>query len=980
MLLSKDWRGGSTHSPFWLTYKECQCRQESEPKHFCAGCETRLSIRKGAMPSASLPPLLPYSDEALVDEVEAVAAVAASGRGAEALADSDEDGSDTNICFPRATTSHRGFKKVVEAPDGESSDGDKRNDDDSGGSDHPSCDRGNGGSRFYGPHPGRLFQREVVRPEKRLRPFVGTNEQLRKLTRARGLGGGRNDAKHLSQQRASDSGAVSTLGGKRRISSLVDGRFLGASASERGRNGMRSSFLLPPVDGVRRGSVAGGQQRRRRSMLTVAARPSSAGAATAGQLRRRSSSAPPFPRPSTAAVAIPAMHGNGRKIPDVLSCGLRELPDMSPAQTNDSNISAGLREYAAGNYGAALSRLSRAVEQHERGPSAFVPRFVRGLCHDRLGRSEAARRDFALCCGRDAWTSRGGANSGGKDIGTSSGAGSGIGSAAAATGGGGGDYDRHRSLAYFNRGVVRAKTNDLSGALDDFTTAINMNPSSEPSFYANRALLHRRNGDFEAAQRDYRLLRRVSEGQRGGGGDHRQQRSGAASATTMASPSRRQATIIVRPATPGGDRHRHKHPAAASVASPVERTAAAGQISPAIRKRPRPGSFPPATATTPLSNSSSSEYVDPHATVFGHVHGALTCPAQKRTAVQLDTLVRESESMSAFVRIDRVELRTLWRYLEYRTFPSNVRIFEQDDPAEDYYLVWAGSVSARVRKENGAIRHANIAKALALETEFTVNTMTAGETLGEAVLEDGGFRKATCVTEEPTELLVLKKEHFDMTWKKFLQREHEEKVDFLGGIACFSGWERETLSRAAKYCRERTYREGEVIVCQDAPADSIFFIRSGLVSLLRMLTVDMGGEEEELDDDNRPFVDNERTEEEQEDDLVECEVCVAKICAGDVFGEATVLDPQDGRSAFPSSAVCETQTVCYRLDRVQIESSGEWDDNTRAALRDIAVSYPEDAILLQAHIDHLQFKKRSSQIMKKFWSKQDPNKRSRRTR
>jgi len=154
--------------------------------------------------------------------------------------------------------------------------------------------------------------------------------------------------------------------------------------------------------------------------------------------------------------------------------------------------------------------------------------------------------------------------------------------------------------------------------------------------------------------------------------------------------------------------------------------------------------------------------------------------------------------------------------------------------------VWTGCVSARVRKENGAIRHANIARALALETEYTVNTMTAGETLGEAVLEDGGFRRATCVTEEPTELLVLKKEHFDMTFKKFLEREHEEKVDFLSGIGCFTGWDRKKLSKAAKYCRQRTYREGEVIVSQDAPADNMFFIKSGLVSMLRTLTVDVG--------------------------------------------------------------------------------------------------------------------------------------------
>ena len=41
--------------------------------------------------------------------------------------------------------------------------------------------------------------------------------------------------------------------------------------------------------------------------------------------------------------------------------------------------------------------------------------------------------------------------------------------------------------------------------------------------------------------------------------------------------------------------------------------------------------------------------------------------------------------------------------------------------------------------------------------------MTAGDTLGEAVSEEGGIRKAACISEETTELLVLHREHFGET-------------------------------------------------------------------------------------------------------------------------------------------------------------------------------------------------------------------------
>ena len=227
--------------------------------------------------------------------------------------------------------------------------------------------------------------------------------------------------------------------------------------------------------------------------------------------------------------------------------------------------------------------------------------------------------------------------------------------------------------------------------------------------------------------------------------------------------------------------------------------------------------------------------------------------------------------------------------------------------------------------------------------------MTAGETLGEAVLSDGGKRKASCVTEEPTEMLVLKKYHFDLTFKKFLERGHEEKVDFLARVECFASWSRERLSNMANYCRERKYRAGEVVICQGNSADSIFFIKSGLVSILRTLRVDVA---------NRPII---------------CDVCVARVCARDVFGETTVLDSEK-MGVFPSSAVCETHTVCFRLDKVQI-IDGDWDKKTLLDLKGIAVVYPEDSILLQAHVDHLQFKKQSAQIIKNM--RRDPKKRQR---
>ncbi len=72
-----------------------------------------------------------------------------------------------------------------------------------------------------------------------------------------------------------------------------------------------------------------------------------------------------------------------------------------------------------------------------------------------------------------------------------------------------------------------------------------------------------------------------------------------------------------------------------------------------------------------------------------------------------------------------------------------------------------------------------------MEREITINIMKAGE----AIMLEDGVRKASCVTEEPSEILFLKKEHFHQTFHVFLQKSHDEKVEFLSAFDFLSHWD-----------------------------------------------------------------------------------------------------------------------------------------------------------------------------------------------
>lgn len=65
---------------------------------------------------------------------------------------------------------------------------------------------------------------------------------------------------------------------------------------------------------------------------------------------------------------------------------------------------------------------------------------------------------------------------------------------------------RERFLALGNRGLVRADLEDIEGAIDDFTAIITAGPKNKgilKTAFINRALLKRKKGDVNGADLDY---------------------------------------------------------------------------------------------------------------------------------------------------------------------------------------------------------------------------------------------------------------------------------------------------------------------------------------------------------------------------------------------------------------------------------------------------------------------------------------------
>jgi CRP-like cAMP-binding protein/tetratricopeptide (TPR) repeat protein len=652
-------------------------------------------------------------------------------------------------------------------------------------------------------------------------------------------------------------------------------------------------------------------------------------------------------------------------IPALLIVSFKEPTNLNPAQTHSPVISGGIKDYLAFGYDNCISKLSRAISQTSKSDkrALYISHFLRGLAYTHRNEFSNAVADFTACA----------------------------------------KLDKACPLSYFNRGVAHSRLHMRTNAITDFSRAIKRS-NKVPDFYVNRALLYRQAGDFASAQKDYATVRQISaaanhdtqvgitdtrvgtnkieeeilEEARMEAEALKESQGGVKDKTTddgffkpidENSPTRHGSSHrglpgIPSPGPKGGLARGNSMKSLPSDdnGSPTRSVRGLNRLSPG----PGAGKSPKRGGRTILrSHSGHLQEVDiegspkkPSAAqlqrekalktkMFGLVHVALTELPEERTKEQLDLLVAESKLMPAFKHLDAGQLRILWKYLSYRKFTSNVRLFEQGDEALHFYVIWSGTVSARIP---GAASPTHGGRNFVImNSESTVHTMNAGDTLGEAVGAGEAFRKAACVTETSCELLILNQHGFNKTFKIFFERRDVEKMKFLKSFGIFNRryWEDEELLKVGHYCREVEFAAGEAIANQDDACNAMYFIVTGLVTVIRAVTDgnDAGDKDE---------------------DLKLCDVVVTKLCSGEMFGENCVAE--DGTGVFQSTIVCETKVKAFRLDKAQMDLAKFKMEAVQKELKALSVTYPDDCVLLQMFLDQKRNAARMEKTMKSLQS------------
>lgn len=138
----------------------------------------------------------------------------------------------------------------------------------------------------------------------------------------------------------------------------------------------------------------------------------------------------------------------------------------------------------------------------------------------------------------------------------------------------------------------------------------------------------------------------------------------------------------------------------------------------------------------------------------GHVHKfdvfmTVSASTGASDVARLERLGRQLQAIDIFQHVDLADLENLSRAIIERRYKHMALLFMQGDSGDAMYMIESGSIDIYIVDET-------------TKQEKFIRTYNRGAVVGEMALLDGQPRSATARANGPTELLMLRRSHFNM--------------------------------------------------------------------------------------------------------------------------------------------------------------------------------------------------------------------------
>ncbi|KAI9345689.1 hypothetical protein BDR26DRAFT_143378 [Obelidium mucronatum] len=198
----------------------------------------------------------------------------------------------------------------------------------------------------------------------------------------------------------------------------------------------------------------------------------------------------------------------------------------------------------------------------------------------------------------------------------------------------------------------------------------------------------------------------------------------------------------------------------------------------------------------------------------------------ERTATDVDRIYNTTRSLPAFSNLTPFYLYQISKVVTLVEYPAaGAYVFEQGQEGTAWYVVLSGAVSVEITKTG-----------LGVEENVMVRVMGVGEGFGDIALKNKCQRTATVQTLFPTELLKVEKEDYDRHLRTVHIHETGALHSFFCKVPAFEGWTKSSLLAVTQRTFRNTYKLRHVIYVEGEDLKTIYFLKSGIVSVIKTIT------------------------------------------------------------------------------------------------------------------------------------------------
>lgn len=191
---------------------------------------------------------------------------------------------------------------------------------------------------------------------------------------------------------------------------------------------------------------------------------------------------------------------------------------------------------------------------------------------------------------------------------------------------------------------------------------------------------------------------------------------------------------------------------------------------------------------------------------------ALKKQSSERNEYEVFILSEWLRKYCVFTSIGLQRSSSLVRFFKYKYYEAGQHICRQNDVGRSFYIMFSGKVVVKVNYDT-----------------VKLATLIRGQGFGElALISKGSKRTASVVTVEPTIVMILSGDDYELNLDQAKVNQIDEAIQFLHqNVKQFKFWSKSRVRLLASLSSKKTVPAGHLVVTQGQPVNALYFVLRG---------------------------------------------------------------------------------------------------------------------------------------------------------